>query len=182
MVIFKESNSGEIIIKCINCGSEFISKSNSQRYCTHKCQVTDYREKHREEIREHVHQYYLKNREKFLKRTKEWYFKNKSKAQHYHKNYRKIHRKEIDIKNYKYRKTVKEEVAKKLGNICYICNQTTKFPKFHEKYCRKHSTSKFYIRKHIKDFIVLCSTCHNSFHRYKRFKNKYEEVLQIAMP
>jgi len=86
--------------------------------------------------------------------------------------------KEYMTKYYKamYRKT-KKFLISKLGNKCVICGNSKPRMVFHEIHGKPHKTLTFnQVIKLWKNFVPLCSHCHNALHRYTKYKEKMREL------
>lgn len=149
----------------------YMKKYDKKRY--HKnttaeiARATKWYEGNKEEVLKRKHVYYMKNKERLKDNKNAWYDKSKKvltkKARAYQRNNPKLIR-DTGLKN-KYGITLKQynDILKKQGYKCAICNMTSAISKrVHNKFLSVdhcHKTNK--VRG------LLCDFCNNGLGRFK---------------
>jgi len=108
-------------------------------------------EKKRKYMREYYREYWKKYPEKYQR----------------HKDYvRKKQRLRKDNHSNEHCKELKNKLRLEFGNKCFLCKYEKKLS-FHEVNGNKHpigNSTPYYIRKHPKDFVLVCYRCHRGLH------------------
>ena len=109
--------------------------------------------------------------------TAKWRMKNRERLLQYDKDRNKLRKEYLRRKNDESEKRCKQYLETHLGSECKIChekwidNGKRCFLHYHNILGLKHSTSPFYIKNHIGEFVRLCNNCHKHVHWNMRYLN-----------
>lgn len=148
------------------------------QYQKYKKSHEKYRETHRKELRKRARDYYWKHREERLKKMAEYRKRkhnelNQKQRENYQRNLKEERRKDRE-----WQRKLRKENEEKLGWVCCICGKRRKKMVCHEIHGRRHSSSVSYVKNHIKDFILMCSWCHDILHHYTKYRKKFDTLVR----
>jgi 5-methylcytosine-specific restriction endonuclease McrA len=118
-------------------------------------------------------------KEKYLK-GREWVKRNPDKRRLLDRLFYQRHKYRLQIEKRKKTNELKMKIEEVLGTNCFICDKV--YPNrmvFHEIHCSKHPINYYYVLKHIENFIRLCRRCHNKFHDFVTYHEKYDELRRL---
>ena len=110
--------------------------------------------------------YYKQNKERYRETERALYRENPEKFR---------------LKNHKQVVALRKKIDEALGIVCQICGQAPKKKSLpcHQIYDQRHSTSRYYILRHIEDFVRLCNPCHGVVHGLMRdFGLSWDEIQE----
>lgn len=126
--------------------------------------------------------YHSKHREETNQKSREYYATHKEERKIYDQNYVRGHREERKLYNQKIRKEVKDFLIQKYGKICIVCGEEPKgsYLIFHEKNFKSHEhLTPNQVKTLWQNFVPLCRNCHRTLHRFKRFLEKFKQLLDF---
>jgi len=117
----------------------------------------------------------LTNREQYQKEYRE---RHKEQLKNWHKRYYQKHKEQIKAYQKTNRKNLREQLKKVLGFSCFICSKIPQKIHYHEIHGLEHKVYPSYILEHSKDFIALCGSCHIALHKIQKHKKRFEKLLK----
>lgn len=132
--------------------------------------------------------------ESFSKRKQRLEYLRKWKTKHpnYNRDWNRNNPDKVKVYNSKgieIKKKLWIEVREKLGNKCIICGAlqsgTKRKLSCHEIHGKPHQctlSTVYYILKHMKDFILLCHSCHRAIHQANKNPEAFLKYLSMLKP